>query len=72
MTPVKINVELNDLKLLMDLAQMCAEDLVAEIEAANPGDHPVTVRKRNRDLADARKLLESIPGMRAHYGVEKL
>lgn len=68
-TPVYFQVEVKDLENLLARAQACAEDLVAEIEAANPGDHPVTVRRRERDTVEARWLLSAIPALRVKYGV---
>lgn len=68
--PVSKRVEVKDLENLFQRAQECAEDLVAEVAAANPGDHPVTVRRRNRDTESARWLLSALPALRIKYNVE--
>lgn len=55
--PVSIAVEVKPMLRLLILARRCAEDLIAEVEGANPGEHPVTLRKVARDTQDARALL---------------
>ena len=68
--PVTMAVEVKDLETLMTRARECAEDLVAEVEAANPGDHPVTVRRRQRDTEAARWLLSALPALAVKYRVD--
>lgn len=68
--PTVVAMELKDLENLVSRAQACAEDLVAEVEAANPGDHPVTVRRRERDTSEARWLLSALPALRMKYMLE--
>ena len=67
--PVKIGVEVKDMENLIRYARECAEDLIAEVEAANPGDHPVTVRRRQRDTMPARWLLSASPALSIKYEV---
>ena len=67
--PVRIGVEVKDMENLLQYARECAEDLIAEVEAANPGDHPVTVRMRQRDTMAARWLLSAIPALCIKYEV---
>ena len=69
MSEVCMSVEVKDLENLFSRAQACAEDLIAEIEAANPGDHPVTVRRRDRDTIEARWIISAIPALRVKYRV---
>lgn len=68
--PVCVPVEVKDLENLFRYARECAEDLVAEVEAANPGDHPVVIRKRQRDTQGARWLLSALPALAIKYRVE--
>ena len=70
MTEVTMAVDIKDLENLLNFAEACAEDLVSEVEAQNPGDHPVTVRRRERDTIEARWLLSAIPALRVKYGVQ--
>lgn len=67
--PVKIGVEVKDFENILRYARECAEDLIAEVDAANPGDHPVTVRRRDRDTMAARWLLSAIPALCVKYEV---
>ena len=66
----KVAIETKDIENLIARAKECAEDLIAEIEAANPGNHPVTVRRRNRDTEAARWILSAIPALCLKYGIE--
>ena len=70
MTAVCKEVEIGDLENLMSYARRCAEDLIAEVEGANPGDHPVTVRRRERDTSEARWLLSALPALKIKYNVD--
>ncbi|MEM6934573.1 MAG: hypothetical protein AAF526_13475 [Pseudomonadota bacterium] len=62
-------IETKDLENIFIRARQCAEDLIAEVEGANPGDHPVTVRRRERDTVDARWLLEALPALASKYDI---
>ena len=64
---VSVQIELKDLENLIERAQRCAEDLVAEVERSNPGNDPVTIRRRERDLTEARWLLSAIPALKVKY-----
>ena len=68
--PVFISVEVKDFENIINRARECAEDLIAEVEAANPGDDPVTVRRRKRDTEAARWLLSSLPALCVKYRVD--
>ncbi|MCP5004868.1 MAG: hypothetical protein GY941_13135 [Planctomycetes bacterium] len=57
---VHITVDLENLKTILRLSRECAEDLVLEIEDRYQGDHPVTIRRRNRDLEAPRLLMDKI------------
>ena len=65
--PVTVQIELKDLENLIERAQRCAEDLVVEVERSSPGDDPVVVRRRERDLIEARWLLSAIPALKVKY-----
>lgn len=65
-----VGVDPKDLENVFNYARRCAEDLVAEAEARNPGNHPVTVRRRERDTSEARWLLSALPALAAKYDVE--
>lgn len=68
--PVCQSVEVKDLENLFRFARECAEDLMVEVERANPGDHPVTVRRRHRDTESARWLLSALPALAMKYRIE--
>ena len=68
--PAMYQIEVKDFENIITKARECAEDLIAEVEAANPGDHPATVRRRNRDTEAARWLLSALPAFCIKYRIE--
>ena len=64
------SIDVKDLENLFRSSRECAEDLIAEVEDANPGDDPVTVRRRNRDTKEARWLLSALPALAMKYDIE--
>ena len=58
--PVLVYVERDLLIRVLELAKNVAQDLIAFVDAQNAGDHPVSVRRRDRDKADARDLLNVV------------
>jgi hypothetical protein len=68
--PLKVIVERRELETLLRRARECAEDLIVEVEQANPGNHPVTVRRRERDTETARLLLSELPDLARKYHVD--
>lgn len=57
-------VSVDLLHRIVATAQEVAEDLIAEVEARDPGDHPVSIRKRNRDTEAARDLLVLVAALK--------
>jgi len=69
-SPVRIEIELADISNLIEKAQECAEDLIAEVDAKYPDNDPVSVRRRHRDSEVGRWLVSAISAYRIKYPLD--
>lgn len=66
--PVMISVPRGDLDHLCRLAREAGEDLQAYARAEYQGDHPSTVRRRDRDIQAAQAVIDAADEMQPHIG----
>ena len=64
--PVTVSVPLDELRDLIRLAHEAGEDLEANASAEHTGDHPATVRRRDRDIAAARSVIRAAERIDQH------
>jgi len=57
---VTVDLEIGELKLMLDRAQEVCEDLMSLVDHQYQGDEPIMVRRRNRDKHTAAALIESV------------
>ena len=62
--PTYVSVLEGDLQHILQQATEAAQDLQFLAEHQHQGDHPVNVRRRKRDIADAQKLIDFISAFR--------
>lgn len=65
-----IAVDREKFRRLLRLSNNCAEDLLEEIKKRRPDDHPVTVRARDRESAEALELLEVVTAINEQFKLE--
>ncbi len=65
--PVTVQVELADFVNIIEKAEECAQDLIAEVEANYPGDHPVSLRRKKRDQEVGDWIISAISAYRVKY-----
>jgi hypothetical protein len=63
--PTYVSVPEVDLHHILQRATYAAQELQSVAENEYRGDHPLTVRRRNRDIAAAQKLIDFISVFRA-------
>ena len=65
--PISKQVEVDDLRALLDHARDCADELRVAIASLLPSDDPVSARVRARRLAAADWLAENLPVLAVKY-----
>ena len=68
---VTVELEIGELRLMLNRAQEVAEDLMALVDHQYQGDEAVIVRRRTRDKQTAEALIESVGIIKTRFHLDE-
>ena len=68
---VTVELEIGELRLMLNQAQEVCEDLMSLVDHQYQGDEPIMVRRRNRDKHTAEALIESVGIIKTRFDLDE-